>query len=34
MGISHWGNFWVLLGGQVVGSATAAAIYKYVNGGE
>ncbi|HZZ19318.1 MAG TPA: aquaporin [Opitutaceae bacterium] len=34
MGVSHWGNFWVLLGGQLVGAAVAAASYKFVNAGE
>ena len=34
MGVSHWGNFWVLLGGQLAGAAVAAASYKFVNGAD
>jgi len=34
MGLSFWGNYWVLLAGEVAGSIVAAMAYKAVNGGE
>jgi aquaporin Z len=34
MGLSFWGNYWVLIGGEVAGSIAAAVAYKFVNGGE
>ena len=34
MGLSFWGNYWVLLAGEVAGSIAAATAYKVVNGNE
>jgi aquaporin Z len=34
MGLSFWGNYWVLLAGEVAGSIAAATAYKVVNGSE
>ena len=34
MGLSRWGNFWVLLAGEVAGSLAAAAAYRIVNGSD
>ncbi len=34
MGLSSWGNYWVLLSGEAAGAIAAAAAYKIVNGSE
>jgi len=34
MGLSFWGNLWVLLSGEVAGAIAAATAYKVVNGSE
>jgi aquaporin Z len=34
MGMSLWGNYWVLVSGEVAGAIAAATAYKVVNGGE
>lgn len=34
MGLSFWGNYWVLLAGELAGSIAAATAYKVVNGSE
>ena len=34
MGLSFWGNYWVLLAGEVAGALAAAAAYKAVNGSD
>jgi aquaporin Z len=34
MGLSLWGNFWILLAGEVAGSLAAATAYKVVHGAE
>jgi hypothetical protein len=34
MGLSFWGNYWVLLAGEVAGSIAAATAYKVVNGND
>jgi aquaporin Z len=34
MGLSLWGNFWILLAGEVAGSVAAATAYKIVNGSD
>jgi len=34
MGLSFWGNYWVLLSGEIAGAIAAATAYKVVNGSE
>jgi aquaporin Z len=34
MGLSFWGNYWVLLAGEIAGAIAAATVYKVVNGSE
>jgi aquaporin Z len=34
MGLSFWGNYWVLLAGEAAGAVAAAAAYRVVNGAE
>jgi len=34
MGLSAWGNYWILLAGEVAGSVAAAAAYRFVNGSD
>jgi aquaporin Z len=34
MGLSLWGNLWILLAGEVAGSLAAAAAYKFVHGSD
>ena len=34
MGLSLWGNFWILLAGEVAGAVAAATAYKIVNGSD
>ncbi|HXN35854.1 MAG TPA: aquaporin [Opitutaceae bacterium] len=34
MGLSYWGNLWVLLAGEAAGAVAAAAAYRVVNGSE
>jgi aquaporin Z len=34
MGLSFWGNYWVLLAGELAGAIAAATAYKVVNGSE
>ncbi len=34
MGLSFWGNYWVLLAGEVAGSIAAATAYKVISGNE
>jgi aquaporin Z len=34
MGLSFWSNYWVLLAGELLGAAAAAAAYKVVNGAD
>src|SRR5271166_2112371 len=34
MGLSFWGNLWVLLAGEAAGAVVAATTYKIVNGGD
>ena len=34
MGLSAWGNYWVLLAGEVAGAIAAATAYKVVNGSD
>jgi aquaporin Z len=34
MGLSFWGNFWVLIAGEAAGAVAAATAYKIVNGSE
>ena len=34
MGLSFWGNYWVLLTGEIVGAIAAATAYRVVNGSE
>ena len=34
MGLSLWGNYWVLVSGEVAGAVVAAAAYRFVNGSD
>jgi aquaporin Z len=34
MGLSLWGNFWILIAGEVAGSLAAAAAYKVIHGSD
>ena len=34
MGLSFWGNYWVLLAGEAAGAIAAATAYRFVNAGE